>query len=66
MKTTLSKLFDYQKFQKSPRLAAMIADAESRYDRALPDDDLSLVSAAGESAPVKPSDHASDSSEEGL
>lgn len=64
MKTTLSNLFDYQRFQNNPRLAAIIADTESRYDGALSDDDLSLVSAAGELRPVMPSDKSSDGTEE--
>ena len=45
---TLKQLFEYQKFEKNSRLAAMIADTESRYNRALNDDDLSFVAAAGE------------------
>lgn len=65
MKTMLKKLFDYQKFQNNSRLAAMIADAESRYDSTLSDDELSLVSAAGEAVPTKPSDNNSDDFKEG-
>ena len=45
---TLKQLFEYQKFEKNSRLAAMIADTESRYNRALNDDDLFFVAAAGE------------------
>ena len=45
----LSQAFDFQKFQQNPRLAAITRDVESRYDKAaLSDDDLELVSAAGE------------------
>ena len=45
----LSQAFDFQKFQQNPRLADVISDVESRYTEvALSDDDLELVSAAGE------------------
>lgn len=47
MEQKLKKLFDYQKFQKNPRLEAMLSEAEGRYDSGLSDDDLELVSAAG-------------------
>ena len=47
----LAQAFDYQKFQQNPRLAGVVRDVESRYDKAaLSDDDLELVSAAGEAA----------------
>ena len=45
----LSQAFDFQKFQQNPRLAGVIRDVEGRYaGTALSDDDLELVSAAGE------------------
>ena len=45
----LSQAFDFQKFQQNPKLEAITRDVESRYDKAaLSDDDLVLVSAAGE------------------
>ena len=45
----LSQAFDFQKFQQNPRLAGVVCDVESRYNKAaLSDDDLELVSAAGE------------------
>ena len=45
----LSQTFDFQKFQQNPRVADVISDVESRYTKvALSDDDLELVSAAGE------------------
>ena len=45
----LSQAFDFQKFQQNPKLAGITRDVESRYDKAaLSDDDLELVSAAGE------------------
>ena len=45
----LSQAFDFQKFRQNPRLAAIIRDVESRYAKtALSDDDLDLVSAAGD------------------
>lgn len=50
MERKLKKLFDYQKFARNPRLEAMLAQAEGRCT-ALSDDDLSIVSAAGEPTP---------------
>ncbi len=55
MERKLKHLFDYQKIQKNTRLAAMIADTESRYGNALSEDELAFVSAAGETEhPVFP------------
>lgn len=48
MEQLLRQLFDFQRFWDHPALAAQIADTQSRYARELGDDDLSLVSAAGE------------------
>lgn len=48
MEQKLKKMFDYQIFQKNPRLEAMLSEAEGRYDSGLSDDDLELVSAAGD------------------
>ena len=45
---TLEKLFDFQRFQNNPRLASLIAETESRYEEALSDEILEVVSAAGE------------------
>ncbi len=45
---TLKALFEYQRYQGNKRLAALIADTESRYGQALSDDALELVNAAGE------------------
>ena len=47
MEKKLRRVFDYQKFAPNSRLGAMIAETERRY-QALNDDDLFLVSAAGE------------------
>lgn len=47
MEKKLKQLFDYQKFEKNPRLDTMLAEAEGRC-AAIDDEDLSLVSAAGE------------------
>ena len=47
----LSQALDFQKFQQNPRLAVIIHDVESRYAKAaLSDDDLDLVSAAGDAS----------------
>ena len=50
----LSGLFDRQRFFCNPALDALIAETESRCfgGRSLDDDDLELVSAAGESDPL--------------
>lgn len=48
MEQKLKRLFDYQKFQKNPRLEAMLTEAEGRYQGSLSDDALELVSAAGD------------------
>ena len=45
--TKLKRLFDYQKFEKNPRLARIIDEAESGGE-ALSDNFLSFVNAAGE------------------
>ena len=49
MEQKLSNLFDFQRFAASKRLDAVITDVESRYAGALSDDELEMVSAAGES-----------------
>lgn len=45
---TLSALFDYQLFENDPSLRKLIDEVENEYDTEIPDDDLSFVSAAGE------------------
>lgn len=52
MEKKLKQLFGYQVFGKNERLAALIADTESRYENALSDDALAFVSAAGEPVPA--------------
>ena len=47
MERKLFQAFDRQRFQQNARLASIIGDVESRYARALTDDDLEMVSAAG-------------------
>lgn len=45
----LSQAFDFQKFQQNPKLAGIVRETEGRYAKTtLSDDDLELVSAAGE------------------
>ena len=53
MERTLFQAFDRQRFQQNARLASIIGDVESRYARALSDDDLEMVSAAGIAEPIK-------------
>ncbi len=48
MEKKLKKLFDYQRFEKNPRLEALIQETESRYSAEMSDDDLLMVAAAGE------------------
>ena len=50
MENMLKRVFDYQSFFPNGRLSAMIEDVESRYRElaGLDDEDLSLVSAAGD------------------
>ena len=45
---TLSALFDYQLFENEPSLRKLIDEVENEYGTEISDDDLSLVSAAGE------------------
>ena len=47
MEKKLTAMFDYQRFENNSRLAKMIASTESRYAKALSDDELFEVSAAG-------------------
>lgn len=47
MEKRLKQLFDYQSFENSPRLARLIAEAQSGGKRALCDDDVSFLNAAG-------------------
>mgnify|MGYP000345629426 CR=1 FL=1 len=45
----LSQAFDFQKFQQNPKLAGIVRETEGRYAKTtLSDDNLELVSAAGE------------------
>ena len=55
----LAQAFDFQRFQRNPRLAAVLDDVERRYAQALSDDDLELVNAAGDILP-KPEDDGDD------
>lgn len=45
---TLSALFDYQLFENDPSLQKLIDEVENEYGAEISDDDLSFVSAAGE------------------
>jgi len=47
MERKLIQVFDRQRFQQNARLASIIGNVESRYARALTDDELEMVSAAG-------------------
>ena len=48
MENEIKKLFDYQRFENNARLADIISQTESRYKKALSDEELFLVNAAGE------------------
>ena len=52
MERKLFQAIDRQRFQQNKRLASIIGDVESRYARALNDDDLEMVSAAGTAEPM--------------
>ncbi len=43
----IKKLFDFQRFADNQSLHSMIDETSSRYGKALTEDELSLVSAAG-------------------
>ncbi len=48
MERKLNAIFDYQNFEKNPRLEKLISETENRYARELSDDDLTFVNAAGD------------------
>ena len=48
MNKKLKMLFDYQRFEQNAKLEKLIQETESRYAKELSEEDLSLVSAAGE------------------
>ena len=48
LENKLKKLFDYQHFENNSRLSELISETESRYAAELSDDELFMVSAAGE------------------
>ena len=56
MENKLKQLFDYQRFENNPRLAKLINEAESSTAKMmeLNEEDLFLVSAAGESGNEDP------------
>ena len=54
MERRLCRLFDRQKFQQNSRLSSIIDDVERRYACAMNDDDLALVSAAGDADAMRP------------
>lgn len=53
MDKKLRTMFDYQRFAKSEKLAKVIAETESRYGNALSDEELEMVSAAGDTGTEK-------------
>ncbi len=44
----MRQLFDFQRFAGNERLEILIKQAEASYERALSDEDMGLVNAAGE------------------
>ena len=48
MEEKLKQLFDFQRFERNPRLERMMAETRERWGTELSDDDLELVNAAGE------------------
>ncbi len=57
----LSALFDYQKFENEPSLMTLIDETERLYGTEISDDELSGVSAAGETIQLKKSKNSEDS-----
>lgn len=47
MNKTIKAMFEYQQFEENPKLQALIRETENRFVRALTDDDLRFVNAAG-------------------
>ena len=50
MENKLARLFDYQKYEPNDKLSSIIKDVEARYPddiKAMSDDELSMLSAAG-------------------
>ena len=51
MENKLKQLFDYQRFENDPRLAAMISETFEKYGSSeageLPDDEAEMINAAG-------------------
>lgn len=62
MEKKLKLLFDYQRFEQNPRLEKLIGNAEAAFARELSDEELSMISAAGEltEAEKKPGDSPSE------
>lgn len=48
MEKKLAKLFDYQKFEQNEGLSKLIKETDERQAKALTDEELEMVSAAGE------------------
>lgn len=48
MENEIKKLFDYQRFENNARLASIISQTEERYGKALSEEELFFVNAAGE------------------
>lgn len=53
MEKKLKNIFDYQRFEHSEELDAMIRETENRLSAELSDDDLLMVAAAGEAEKTK-------------
>ena len=53
MENKLKQLFDYQRFENSPRLEKLIQETQLRQAQALSDDDLAFLAAAGELPPAE-------------
>ena len=48
MEKILRQLFDFQRFAGNERLEILIKQAEASYERALSDEDMGLINAAGD------------------
>lgn len=61
MEKKLKSMFEFQRFAQNPRLARLISETQSRCEaRALEDDDLWMVNAAGAPEDMMPRDKKND------
>ena len=57
MEEKLKRLFDFQRFERNPRLEQLMSETRQRYGTELTDDELGLVYAAGETPVQMPGEN---------